>query len=70
MPQLEILVRERLGAVDGGRAGAVAVEEVAALQHEVFDDAVEFAGFVALRSVGGVFGFARAELAEVLYCRC
>ena len=39
--ELEALVREGLGAVDGGAAGAVAVEEVAALDHEVFDlDAV------------------------------
>lgn len=31
------LVREGFGAVDAGAAGAVAVEEVAALDHEVFD---------------------------------
>ena len=33
----EVLVCEGLGAVDGGAAGAVAVEEVAALDHEVVD---------------------------------
>ncbi len=33
----EILVREGFGAVDGCAAGAVAVEEVAALDHEAFD---------------------------------
>lgn len=33
----EVLVGEGLGAVDAGGAGAVAVEEVAALAHEVFD---------------------------------
>jgi len=33
----EVLVRERLGAVDAGRACAVAVQEVATLDHEVFD---------------------------------
>ena len=35
--QREVLVGEGLGAVDGGAAGAVAVEEVAALDHEVGD---------------------------------
>jgi len=33
----EVLVRERLGAVDARRARAVAVQEVTALAHEVFD---------------------------------
>lgn len=33
----EIFVGEGFGAVDGGAAGAVAVEEVAALDHEAFD---------------------------------
>lgn len=33
----EVLVREGFGAVDGCAAGAVAVEEVAALDHETFD---------------------------------
>ena len=33
----EVLVGKRFGAVDGGAACAVAVEEVAALDHEVFD---------------------------------
>lgn len=33
----EILVGERFGAVDCGAAGAVAVEEVSALDHEAFD---------------------------------
>ena len=37
MLQLEILVCEGLGAVDGSAAGTVAVEEVPALDHEVFD---------------------------------
>jgi hypothetical protein len=35
--QREVLVGEGLGAVDAGRAGAVAIEEVAALAHEVAD---------------------------------
>jgi len=33
----EVLVGEGAGAVDAGAAGAVAVQEVAALDHEVFD---------------------------------
>ena len=33
--QGEVLVCEGFGAVDGGAAGAVAIEEVAALDHEV-----------------------------------
>ena len=40
MPELEVLIRELL-AVDGLAAGAVAGGEVAALAHEVGDDAVE-----------------------------
>lgn len=35
--QIEVLVGELVGAVDGAGAGAVAVDEVAALEHEVFD---------------------------------
>lgn len=35
--EVEVLVGERLGAVDAGRAGAVSVEEVAALAHEAGD---------------------------------
>ena len=37
MFQLEILVGKGLRAVDAGAACAVAVEEVSALDHEVFD---------------------------------
>lgn len=37
MLHAEVFVGEGLGAVDAGRAGAVAVEEVAALAHEVGD---------------------------------
>lgn len=33
----EVLVVKGFGAVDGGAAGAVAVEEIAALAHEIFD---------------------------------
>lgn len=34
---LEILVREGFGAVDGRATGAIAVEEISALNHETFD---------------------------------
>lgn len=37
MLQLEVLVFEGLGPVDTGAAGAVTEDEVAALDHEVFD---------------------------------
>lgn len=37
MLQLEVLVLEGLGSVDTSAAGAVAEDEVAALDHEVFD---------------------------------
>jgi hypothetical protein len=64
----EILVRKALGVlerVDGGRAGAVGVQEVAALDHEGFDDAVEFGVLVALQRRGRCGAIANAELAEV-----
>lgn len=35
--ELEILVREGFGAVDAGAAGAIAVQEISALDHEIFD---------------------------------
>lgn len=44
--QLEVLILEAL-AVDGASAGAVALGEVAALDHEVLDDAVELAALVS-----------------------
>lgn len=61
----KVLVGEAGAAVDRGAAGAVAVQKVAALDHKVLDDAVEFAALVALRLAGGAAGFAGAELAEV-----
>ena len=67
MPQHEILVGKLARAVDGGGATAVAVDEVAALDHEVLDDAVELAALVAEgAAAGGGAVLARAELAEVL----
>lgn len=57
--QLEILVLEAL-AVDGAAAGAVALGEIAALDHKVLDDAMELAALVAL--AGRLLG----QLLEVL----
>ena len=37
MLEFEVLVGKGFGAVDGGAAGTVAVQKVAALDHEVFD---------------------------------
>ncbi len=65
MLEREVLIGKRLRAVDADAARAVAVQEVAALHHEVFDDAVEFAAFVALWSALGVLALAGAELPEV-----
>jgi hypothetical protein len=45
---LEVLIGE-LVAVDAGAAGAVAVEEVAALDHEALDHSVEVRTLVANR---------------------
>ncbi|RFU24760.1 hypothetical protein B7463_g11574, partial [Scytalidium lignicola] len=66
MLQHEILVGELAGAVDGRGARAIAVDEVAALTHEVLDDAVEAAALVALGPAEVVLALAGAELAEVL----
>lgn len=46
MLELEVLVSE-LGAVDAFAAGAVAAREVAALNHELANDAMELTAFVA-----------------------
>ena len=64
--QVEVFVGERLCAVDGGTAGAVAVEKISALYHEVLDDPMEFGPLVALRSPLSILGVARAELTKVL----
>lgn len=53
--QLEVLVGE-LVAVDGLAAGAVVVGEVAALAHEVGDDAVENGALVAESLLAGAQG--------------
>lgn len=52
--------------IDACRSSPVAVEEVPTLNHEVFDDAMELAAFVALRSAEVILGLASAVLTEVL----
>lgn len=37
MLEVEILVRKRFRTVYSGAAGAIAIEEISALNHEVFD---------------------------------
>lgn len=59
MLELEVLVG-KLGAVDGLAARAVVVGEVAALDHELLDDAVEARALVAEALLAG------CERAEVL----
>lgn len=66
MLEREVLIRESRAVVDGSRAGAVAVQEVAALDHEAGDHAVEFAAFVALCFAQCGLVLAGAELAKVL----
>jgi hypothetical protein len=64
----EVLVWEALGVlegVDGRRTGAVGVQEVTALDHEGFDDAVEFGQLVALERGGRGRPVADAKLAEI-----
>lgn len=41
------------------------MDEIASLDHELGDDTVDAAGFVALRTALRVFGFSSAELSEV-----
>lgn len=55
VPKLEILVGE-LGSVDGFAAGSVARGEVAALAHEVGDDAVESGSLVSEALLAGAQG--------------
>lgn len=64
MFNIKVLVR-KCAAVDGNTACAVAVEKVAALDHETVDRAVEDGVFVAHGLAVGGFVFSRAELAEV-----
>lgn len=65
MLQLKILIGKIRRAVNTRTARAIAVQKVSALEHEVFDHAVELRALVAQRLSQVVFGLARAELAEV-----
>lgn len=65
MRQRKALVRKILDAVNARAARAISIQEVAALHHEVLNDAVEFAAFVALRPAEPVFRLARAVLPKV-----
>ena len=62
----EVLIREGGVVVDARRACAVPVKEVAALDHEGLDHAVELGALVALRPAEGRLVLAGAELPEVL----
>ena len=66
MSQLEVLIRETLRAIDSRGSRPIAVQEVSALNHEFFDDSMEFAALVALRTAEMGLRFSRAELTEVL----
>lgn len=68
MLQRKILIRKGLGPVDTRRPGAIPIEEVTALAHEIGDDSVELGALVALGPVLVVLVLAGAELAEVLGC--
>lgn len=65
MLQLEILIRKSFRAVNAGTAGAIAIEEVSTLDHELSDNPVKFAAFVALRSSLRVFVLTCAVLAKI-----
>ena len=64
MFDIKILIR-KCTAVNRDGACSIAVEEIAALDHEGMDTAVEDRVFVAHGFAGGGFMFSSAELAEV-----
>lgn len=63
---LKVLVRKGLRAVDTRRARAVAVDEVATLAHEIFDNPMEFTPLVPLRPAQMILRLPRAKLPEIL----
>ena len=65
MLPIKILIGKLVGSIDSRTSCAISIFEVSTLQHEIFDDAVELAAFVAQRFAQVVFSLARAELAEV-----
>lgn len=66
MAKLKVLVRETLRTVDCCGTGTITVNEVAALDHEVLDDTVKLASFIALRSSKMILRFAGAVLPKIL----
>ena len=68
MSELEVLIRKILRSVDTDRTRAIAVQEVATLNHEILDHAVEAGVLVALGTAERILGLAGAKLAEVLCC--
>ena len=65
MPQLKILIIKRVSAKDTRTPRTIAVHEIASLNHEVGNNAVESTALVPAAALR----LARAELAEVLRCR-
>lgn len=62
----EVFIPKSLGSVNASASSTVAVDEVSSLNHEVADDSVEFASFVALALTSTVLRLTSTELAEVL----
>jgi len=66
--EIEIFICELGGTIDGGTPSTVAIDEIAALDHEPFDDTMELAALIALWTTSGILGLASAELAKILCC--
>lgn len=66
MPQPEILIRKSLGPIDRRAPRAIPIQEIPALNHEIFNHAVEATVLVALRPPETVLRFACAVSPEVL----
>lgn len=67
MLEIEVLVFEGLTAINTHLSSPIAVDEIAALDHEVLDHSVESRSFVTERKVL-LPVFSGAELSEVLCC--
>jgi len=63
--QLEVFVRKVACAIDASASSSVAIDEISSLDHEVLDNTMNSAVFVALWSAGRVLGLAGTELSEV-----
>ena len=66
MAKLKILVCKTFRSVDSRGPSTISVDKVSSLNHELLNDAMELATFVALRSSALVFRFSSAVLTEVL----